>query len=193
MTISRRERRTLTAGMVVLVAIWSLGRGLPLWKGRFEARQLAADEARQQLIEYQSLIVRQADIEQALAQASARFVGLAPQLVDGRTPAAAAGALASILSTTAEQSGLSVSTTQATADTSRSAAFTRLTASLSATGDIRALARLLARIEAGPQLLAIRELSIDQSDPAAPATQPEVLRIQLKVQALRLATFAERR
>ena len=60
------------------------------------------------------------------------------------------------------------------------------------TGDVRALASLLRGVTSDERLLAIRELSVSQSDPTA-ASKVESLRLDLTVEALCLIEPARAR
>lgn len=181
------DRRTLATGIISILSILVLGRGVPAW-------QRWTGDARDEAI---ALTTRRARVEQTLAQAAVtreslhvrkrRFVSLAPLLVDGSTPAAAAAALSGIVSGAALTAGLRMGSVQLRSDTSGLGHFRRVAVRVDLVGDVHGLTAFLASLERGPALLAVRELSVTQPDATAPADRMEMLRVQVLVEGLALA------
>jgi hypothetical protein len=120
---------------------------------------------------------------------AARFLALAPALLDGSSTAAASATLASLISGAAATADAKLGAVHARVDTSRRAGstFARVSARADLTADVRGLSRFLLALERGPTLLAIRELSVTQPEPGAGADRPEMLRVELVVDGLALA------
>lgn len=186
LAISRRDRRVLLAGAAVIASILLLSRGVPAWRAwehevRASAAELTAEAERAEASV--QLLPQTLD---TLEQRQGRLVALAPVLLGGESPAAAAGALASLVSGAAAQSHMELAALRLQVDSARTGVFTRIAVRGDATGDIRGVTQLLLTLERGPHLLAVRELSISQPEPAAPAHQPEALRIEFVVEGLGL-------
>lgn len=181
---SRRERRVLVVGVAVIAGLIASSRGLPAWRAWqrdaiVSAAELAGEVARAEA----SVGALQATVD-SLEARKERFVALAPLLVGVEPPAAAAGALAALVSGAAQSAGVRVSSIQVGRDSADGAVVRRISVRAELEGDIRGVAALLETLERGPTLLAVRELSITQPDPAAPADRPETLRVQLLVEGL---------
>jgi hypothetical protein len=115
-----------------------------------------------------------------------RYLALVPGLLDGDSPAAAAAALSSLVSSAAETGGARVGSLQLRNDSTSRGAFTRVAVRASVVGDIRSLTSMFAALETGPEVLAIRELSVTQPDVGAGDDKPEMLRAELLVEGLML-------
>jgi hypothetical protein len=62
--------------------------------------------------------------------------------------------------------------------------FAHVAARASVSGDLESIALFIQGLEAGPQLLAVRELSITQPETAVPPNRRETLRVELTVEGL---------
>jgi hypothetical protein len=62
--------------------------------------------------------------------------------------------------------------------------FARVAVRLNATGDVTGLATLLGALEGDSLLIAVRELVVNQPEPAAPSTKLETLRFEMLVEGL---------
>lgn len=192
-TLSRRDRRTLLLGGAVVALVLLAFRGVPAWR-RWDA------DARASGTELVTATARaQADVRSlpALADSVAarekRLVALAPLVLDGSTPAAAGASLASLVSGAAARANVALGTVQLQPDTATTGTFVGVTVRGDATGDLPGIARMLALLEGGPELLAVREVSITQPEPGGPADRVETLRLEFAVQGLALRVPAEGR
>jgi hypothetical protein len=123
---------------------------------------------------------------------TARFLALAPALIDGTTTATAAATLASLLSGAAATAGAKLGSVQVRADdgardSSGTRSFPRVSVRASLTADVRGLAKLLVALERGPTFLNIEELAVTQPEPDADGSRPEVLQVELVIGGLALA------
>jgi hypothetical protein len=78
------------------------------------------------------------------------------------------------------------------ADTSSRSTFVRVGVRGEVRGDIAGVTAMMAALEGGPTMLAVRELSITQPETSAPADHMEALRVELSVEGLMLRPHAER-
>jgi hypothetical protein len=122
---------------------------------------------------------------------AARFLALAPALIDGATTATAGATLASLLSGAAATADAKLGSVQVRADdsardSSGTRTFQRVAVRASLAADVRGLAKLLVALERGPTLLTIEELAVTQPEPGADGSRPEVLQIELVIAGLAL-------
>lgn len=188
--LSPRDRRALAAGAAVVLLLLLAGRGLPAWRRwdaavRASAAEMAAEAARAE----RTARLLPATLD-SLEARRARLVALGSALLDGGSPAASAAALASLLSGAGARAGVQIGSVQVRPDTASAGTFLRVYARADGTGDLGAITRMLALLEGAPELLAVRELSITQTNPGGPAEQPEALRLELAVEGLAMAREA---
>jgi hypothetical protein len=183
---SQRDRRALLVGAITVFTMMALSRGLPAWSAwqrrvREDARvsRAGAERAR-------ALLGIHGAIEDSLAARDERFVALAPKLLGGESPTAAGATLAGLVSGAAAGAGVRLGAVEIRPDTAGPGAFTRVAVRADATGDIRGVTKMLAALERGPTLLAIRSFSIDQPEPAAASDRMEALHVTLEVEGLML-------
>lgn len=181
---SNRERRVLVIGGALIVGMLALSRGLPRWLAwQRDARGLAAG----MVAEVARSEATARSLEEKLDSLEARksrFLELAPLLLDAESPSKAAGALTALVSGAAQAAGVRVATIRVNIDTVDNALLRRIRVSAEFEGDVRGVATMIAALERGPELLAIRELTITQRDPAGPPDRPETLGVLLQVHGL---------
>jgi len=185
--ISEREKRVLAGGALAVALLVGVGRGVPAWRAWRDAAvaraELAAGRAADAEAGTRGLRARIDTVEAR----QARLASLAPALLDGTTPAAAGASLSGLLSGAAARAGVRLNSVQVVPDSVRDdRTFLRVSLHADATGDVAGVARMLALIEGGPELLAVRELVITQPDPAVQGA-PEQLHAELTVEGLALA------
>lgn len=102
------------------------------------------------------------------------------RLLSGRTPALAASSLQSLLRDFADQSQITVSRLDvAGAPDTKAGSLPALPATLSAIGDIYGITEMLSRVQFGPRLLEIAELTLRPN----PALRGELLQLTIKLRA----------
>ena len=184
-TLSARDRRTLAIGVAAMGSIVALGRGLPALARWERGRVEAAAEARARLRDETVAARLLPALTDSLRARRARLDSLEGVLFVGTLPAEASAQLAAVLAEYAEAAQLKVVSVQMRQDTARAGApLLRVGARLVGAGDVTALAGLLQAIETDESPLAVRELTVSQSEPAAPDTRPEILRLELFVEGL---------
>ncbi len=187
LALTRRERRALLASGSFIAAIVLAGRGVPAWRHWIEEARAEAIEASNELARAEASVRREPAAAESLAVRERRFVGLAPAILSGRTPAAAGATLAALLSGAASAAGMRLDAVEVRADSAARGAFAKVAVRGSATGDVKGLAMLLTALERGPTLLAVREIAVAQPEPAAAADRMETLRVDLLVEGLMLS------
>lgn len=184
---TRRDRRVLAAGLVVIVALIAAGRGLPsLRRWQLQTRDSAAALV-QEAAHTREIVARARPTRDSLSARRQRFLALAPLLLRGETPAMGSATLASLVATAASAASVRLGPVQVRSDTAARGVFSRVGARAEVTGDVRGVGAFLGILERGPTLVAVRELAISQLEPGAPPDRAEVLRVQLAVEALMLA------
>jgi len=79
--------------------------------------------------------------------------------------------------------------TQLHADSAGNASLARVSARVTAIGDVAGLLAFLRTVEPGDVLMTVEELAISPSDPSAPDDKPEALRLEVVITALSRATI----
>lgn len=181
--LSQRDRRTLVLGAVAVAAMLLVFRGIPAWRARVRDSRAEAEALTERLALTRRIVAQQSTHDGVKAP---NVLSYAPALLDGDTPAQAAAALASYVSETAAAAGVQLGGIQLSIDSSakdRELYHVRVRADGS--GDVRGVTTLLQLLESdGVPLLAVREFSISQSDPAAPPNRAETLRISFEAEGL---------
>jgi len=196
--LSSRDRRTLLRGAAVIAAVLFLAKGVPAWRRWREETGAAAQELAADAQQAETLLKTMPALRDSLRVRSARLQSLAPTIVPGDTPGSAAAALASLVGDAAGDAGVTLGGLEPRADTAEatlgaarsrtSSPFVRVSVHGQMTGDIVSIMQFLANIEHGPTILAIRELSITQAEPAASTTHMETLHGDVTVVGLARGT-----
>jgi hypothetical protein len=182
-----REQRVLLIGGGIVLALIVLGRGIPaLLRWHAESRSTVS-ELRGQVARATQLVGTATAVRDSATMRGHRLIALAPLLLDGTTSSAATATLASLVSGAAAKANIRLGSLQLAVDSSHGGTFTRISVHGNATGDIRGLSALLTQLERGPTLLAVRQLSIFQSDPTTPPDQAETLQVEFVIEGLSLA------
>lgn len=182
--VGRRDLRTLTIGVFACGSIVGLGRGVPSVRAWQSGRLAAAADAEQRLAGAAAAVGMATSIEGNASRARQRAAAADSALIHAATPPAAGALLSSLLSDGADSAGFVISSESVRGDTGFTHGFARTRIRLSGTADIRGLTHFLAKVEGSPHLLAVRDLTVAQSDPGASEDRPESLRIEMVVEAL---------
>lgn len=190
--MSARDRKVLVLGASVCAALIVATRGAPAalrWsaESRANGAQLVAESERAR-----ECVGRAKETRDSLRARGARYYALGQSLLQGESVAVGGGALASLVSDAAAEANVRLGSVQVRTDTAGAGAFTTVGVRATATGDIRGIAALLKTLEGGPAMLAVRELSVTQPEPAAGDERPEVLQVQLLVEGIMLTPRGER-
>jgi len=181
---SARDRRALIIGATTVLLVIAMARGAPALLKRYVAVRDGAALASQRAARAEWAVRNASRTRATLRQVRAELAGYDSALVQGNTPDDAAAALMQIVNEAAAVADARIGSVQLSADTvGTRTALSRVSARVSVGGDLMAVAILLQTLEAGPQLLAVRELHVSQS-PSASRRQVEVLQADLLVEGL---------
>ncbi len=189
--LSARDQKVLLVGLVSCTTLVVGARGVPeLLRWTHDARANAVHLGAEAERASKSVATARATHDSLVAR-NARYLALAPRFLAGETVAGAGGALAALVSGAATAANVRLGAVQIQADTMHQAAFTPVIVRADLTGDIRGLSAVLATLERGQAILAVRELSISQPAAAAGDDQPETLHADLVVECLLLTARRE--
>lgn len=174
----------LIAGVAVIGGVLACAHGVPAWLAWKRQASASAAQLVAQASEARARVLGLETVLDSLEYRKARFGRLAPLFVGVGSPTAAAGTLASLVSVAAQGAGVEVASVQVRTDTTTARTVKRVSVRADVAGDVRGITALLLALERGPALLAVRELSITQSEPGAPDDRPESLQVQFLVEGL---------
>ena len=158
--MSRRERRTLVVGVVIVAAALFLTYVAVPFAQRWSAREATLDARAAQLARVRGLVAAESTLAAAVRLREARPDAAAPRPIAARTPALAAAALQAALQQAAAQSGVQVQRVDVAGDASADVDAASVPATLSAIGDVYGLTALLEALQHGPTLLEVSSLSV---------------------------------
>jgi len=183
--LSTRDARVLALGAAVVITLLGIGRGVPMLLARTADRRQSATSASQRAARAEWSAQNAESTRRTLDRIRTQLVAYDSALVEGATPSAASAALAELVSNATSDADARLGSIQLTADTLVGrGALARVTARVSVSGDLMSIAQLLQMLEEGPQLLAVREVNLVQSQPGVAHGQPETLQVELLVEGL---------
>lgn len=184
--MTARDRRAVLLGAAILLGVAAIVRGGPATvRGLAGLRERAA-ERQAALARSRDLLARSPLIRDSLALAAAAVVKLAPQLIEGRTRAEAAAALAALVSLDAGRSALKVLRLAPSGDSAAGILQpVRVTAELE--GDVRGLTQFLATLERRHPLLSAVAFAVTAPEVTPRPNAPEALHLEVEVQGWFLA------
>ena len=185
-TISRRDRRTLVVGCLIIGVLFSAARGLPTlraWRTRHTA---STNELRARLAFVRNARRSLPSMRDSIGARQRRLGTLNAHVVHATTPTTAAASLGSLVERMADAANLKVSSLELRPDTLARGSTTRITVRASGEGDVRGVGSFLATIDHHDEPMVVRELSVSQSDPLAPDDRAEVLHFDIRVEGLAL-------
>lgn len=186
-SLASRDRRALVMGTALLFAMVAVVRGGPALRGWTSSRTEAADLQRERLLLASGAASRLPETRARLVAVRQDLDGFGSLLLTGPTFPAASAALAEAVATAAEDAEVTLGPVQLHGDSAAAGRLGRIGARTSATGDLASVAFFLALLEAAPELLVLRELTIVQPDLAITSDRIEELRAELLVEGLHRA------
>jgi type II secretory pathway component PulM len=178
--MTARDRRAIVVGAAALAAALFFLRVLPPGLRAAAAWRARASERQEMLARTHGLLATIPHLKDSLAELLPKVVALAPDLVEGRTPAEASAGLTSLVGFGAGRHNLRVVQIDPLPD-SVAGAFGLVAVHAELEGDISGLSRLLRVIETGGPLLTVVALSVDVQDRGPRKDGPEALRLELTV------------
>lgn len=186
LAVSHRDRRALGLGLVTLVLVGGAGRGIPAWQRWEESARTTSERVTAELAIMEANVRQLPTLRDSAGMRWQRLAALTPLVIEAPSPAEAGAILGAHLAEIAEQSRVKVTSMVIRPDSLFRGGVARAGVRLHAMADVAGLTALLARIEGGELLLAVRELAISQPEPAAADETPEALRVEMVIEALTL-------
>lgn len=183
-SLSPRDRRAVVIGFVAIGSLVIVGRVVPAWREWKQSAVASAAEAARAAARDEVLARSARAIHDSLAARSARLASLAPTWLTGDSPASAGAGLAALVTRAATGAALTLGTVDIRTDSVGHNLFVPVHVRLSVIGDIQGVATLLAALDRGPVTMRVVSLAIQGGDPAAPPQHPEILHVDLAVDAL---------
>lgn len=182
--VSPRDRRVIAFGVIAMGAIAAIGRGLPAARAWNVALVDSAASLAGELAFARITHRRQPVTHALLATARQRATEIDSSILIATSPSAGAALLSALVAEAGDSSCVKIIATQLHADSVGSASLVRVSVRVTAVGDVSGLLAFLRTIESGDMLMAVEELAISSSDPAAPDDKPEALRAEIVIAAL---------
>lgn len=176
--------RVLLLGAACIAVILGAGKGFPAWVHWRAGMSEDFDRAQARLNRDQRLVASRRAVLSSLEHQTTLFLGLSQVFLKGKSASQGAASLASILADAGDANGVHFSSLQPEADSTSRSLIVPVTVRASGTGDIRGVAGMLRDLEGGTPLIQVREITVGQSDPAAPADRMEALHVELTVRGL---------
>lgn len=186
--LSKRDRRALVVCVVVIVTMLTVGRGVPALLRWERNVRIASVEMQTEALRAQHSLSLLPDVLDSLEQRNARLQEMASAVFGGETPDAAASALASWISSIAVLSGSDLGAVYVQSDSSTNGVFTDVSVRGDLVTDVRGLTEFLFGVERGPQVLAFRELTVEQPEPAVGDDRMERLLVTFDIEGLALCS-----
>ena len=174
-----RDRRALRVGGGIIVAAFLVLRGGPhlVKEVRAAEAQLAAAQVRLGVMQHEAGALP--GLEDSAHAVRAALVALAPTLLEGGTPAGAAGALSLRLTALADRSRVRLEGITALDDSARVGRLARVRVRVALESDSRGIVAMLSGIERDPAALRVMDLRVTAPDPLSGDDHAERLRAEL--------------
>ncbi|HEX4561618.1 MAG TPA: type II secretion system protein GspM [Gemmatimonadales bacterium] len=177
--LGARDRRTFLLGLVAVAAALVL-RGVPLVARGFAALRDRAAAQTATLARVEDVLLRGPAGRDSLTEALRAIVALAPDLVEGTSPADAQASLSGLVSMVASRHALKVVRTDALPD-SGEGVFHRVSLHAELEGDASGVTGFIASLETGEPILTVNTLSLETPDPVPHPRASEVLHLSVDV------------
>lgn len=184
-----RELRTLAAGAAIVAGLLVAGKGIPAVREWRSQARLERAELELELSRARRLVALDASLRDSLVVRQRRLATYDTLLLAGDDAASAAASLTDALAEAAETAEVQLTTVQADVDSTAARrvagqALVRVFVRAELTASSSELATMLAWLEECPPLLAVRELTVSQTDATYAADRSERLRVTLVVEGL---------
>ncbi len=183
-----RDRRVIRLGIsVVLVGLVAF-RVVPWTAGELQEATESLASRRELLARARLELGELPMLEAAAPGLRSQVVALAPQVLSGASPTAAAASLSGSLTRLAAENRLWLKELSPEEDTVTAGTLRRVSAVATLEGDVRGLAGLLSAMVKSTEILGASRLRVVASGPAEAKTETERLTIQLEVRGWYLTT-----
>jgi Type II secretion system (T2SS), protein M subtype b len=182
--LSAKDRRTAVFGVVVVGSLIGFSRGLPALAEWERVRVAGASDLVAKASAARASVRMLGTLRDSLRARQQQLAAMDSSMLTGTSAAAAAADLASSVDQIATASRLKVASMQLRADSAVTGALATVAVRVSGTTDVAGLAAFLRTVEANDAPLVVRELTVSQSEPAAPQSKPEALHVDVVVEGI---------
>lgn len=186
MNISKRDRRVLGIGVVAMTTILVAGRVLPALLALTSDQRQRADAARARADRSEWLAHNADALGRALSVSRRALARYDSAFITGTTASTASANLTQVVSDAVGETDARLGAIRADGDSAATGDVAHVVAHASITGDLESIATVLRKLEQGPRVLVISELSIATNQPNVPHDQVEQLQVELVVDGLYL-------
>lgn len=184
-SISRRDRRVLGIGALVVTTILVAGRALPALVTLTSEHRRRAEEATARAARSEWLVHNADALNRALAGSRRELARYDSAFVAGGTVSAASANLAQVVSDAVAETDARLGAVRADGDSSAAPGdVAHVVAHASIIGDLESISTVLRTLEQGPRVLVISQLSIAATQPNVTHDQAEQLQAELVVDGL---------
>jgi hypothetical protein len=182
---SPRELRVVVMGIGTMLAIVVSAREMPRLREYETERRSRANVTIARALRAEQAIHRADRTRVSLIQVRSGLAKYDSALVEGDTPSAASARLASVISDAVDGTEARLgSVTLGVDSTGNRGQLARVTARASLSGELYSIVLVLQTLEKGPPMVAVRELSLIQSQPVTSPTQVEAIQAEIVVEGL---------
>jgi type II secretion system (T2SS) protein M len=176
--------RTLFLGAGCVATMLGMSKALPVLIASRRNTSAKMRQTRTQLAQDRQIVAGRGEVLKSLDRTTTAFLGISPAFLKGATASQAAATLASIVADAADANGVHLTSLQPQNDSVARSLIVPVSVRVSGTGDIRGLSGMLRDLESGVPLIDVRQLTIAQPDPTAPADRMESLHAELMIRGL---------
>lgn len=168
-TLRDRDRLAIALGVIAILAILFISRGLPKTQRWRRETVESGLELSRSMRSAEAMVQNEASAHDSLRARSAYLARLGPVYVTGSSSAALAAAMERAVDRAASRAALALGASRIAVDSLGAAEFVGVSMHVQATGDLHHLIAFIAEVEGGRPMLVVRELSLTrQSAPGDP-------------------------
>lgn len=182
--MTARDRKTAIFGAIAMMLLVAIGRGVPVLR-EWQTRAIAdATDVTRQIASAREAATTLPALRDSLHARRTRLAALDSVLLRGASSSAAAAELASLVDDLAADSRLRVTAMQLRADSAPPGSLAQVGVRLTGIADVTGMSAFLHAVESDDTPLVVRELGVTQSEPTAPDSRVEALRVDVLVVGL---------
>lgn len=178
------DMRTLLVGIICVVTILGVGKGIPFLMSSHHATIARLRMVQDELAQDRQIISGRSAVLRSLDETATTFLGLSPAFLKGSSPSQAAADLGSVVADAADANGVHVSSIQPEIDSTAHTLIVPIIVRVTGTGDVRGVSGMLRDLESSVPLIDVRQATIAQPEPTALSDRMEALHIELTVRGL---------
>jgi hypothetical protein len=186
MIMHSRDRRALIWGAAVVAVGLIAGRGIPAVRRLYAIERADATRAERRLADARATIASAQARAESTGALGKRWTEIQDRSFNAPTANVLAADVASYISRLSKTLSVELTSIQVRPDSASAGGARAARGKVSARGDVRGVASLLAALESGRRLFRIQSLTITQGDPVAGPETPERLAVELSFSTVAL-------